>query len=446
MPLWRRPRVDRPDDLTPIRIASDAPGAVRPLSPLLGACLDALDQAGIQWCLLRGSPDDLAQGARDVDLLVAAPDRHRLDELFAGLGLLQVVGYGRGLTGFFVGRDVESASWVRIDVAVDLAYGRFFELETGTGADCLARLERHDKVPALTPDDAFWSLILHCIMEKGFVADRHANLLRRLVDQARDDGPLGTLVASVLPPGWDPARVRVVVRAGAWDQLADLESSIRIRLWRRDVVGTTGRVGLRAIQRCVGFGRLLLHRWGVSVALLGPAGAGKTTLAEGIAADFGLPVRRINMGMWSASDRGITGGIPGLAILGRPFAAWRKGIVGEYHRAHGRLVIFDRYTYDALIPPRGPLVHLKRIYFWILAHSAPAPRLVIVLDVPGELMYARKGEFDAVRLEEERHQFRALGDRIVGLQVIDAARPADVVRTDVTDLIWKRYLDTLKGR
>ncbi len=438
MPLFRRARTDRTDDLTPIRIP---PGAVRPLSPLLGACFDALDRAGIQWCLLRGSPDDLAQGARDVDLLVAAADRSRLDELFSSLSLLQVIGYGRGLTGFFVGWDGESASWVRIDVAVDLAYGRFFELETGTGADCLARLERHEKIPALALDDAFWSLILHCVMEKGFVADRHASLLRGLVDRARDDGPLGAFVGSVLPSGWDPARVRGVVRAGAWDQLADLGPSIRNRLWRRDVVGTTGRVGRRAIQRCVGFGRLLVHRWGVSVALLGPDGAGKTTLADAIAADFGLPVRRISMGMGSASGRGVTGGLLGLASLGRPFDAWRKRIVGEYHRAHGRLVIFDRYAYDTLIPPRGPFVHLKRIYFWILARAEPRPQMVIVLDAPGELLHARKEGFDAARLEDDRHRFLALAERIGGFQVIDAARPPDAVRIDVTDLIWKRYLD-----
>jgi thymidylate kinase len=441
MPLWRRPRTARTDDLTPISGVPDAHGQPRPLSPLLRACFDALDEAGVRWCLLRGDPEDLAHGARDVDLLVAAVDRPRLDGLFADQHLLQVVGHGRGRAGFFVGRDVEAASWVRLDVAVDLAYGPFLELETGTASGCLARLERRDAIPVLAPDDAFWSLVLHCILEKGFVAERHAVFLQALVDRARDDSPFGAFVASILPHDWDPARVRSVVRAGGWGDLVHLGTAMRRRLWRRDVLGTTGRVVVRSIQRGLGFGRLLLRRWGVSVALLGPDGAGKTTLAAAIAADFGLPVRRIYMGMWSDSQRGVTGRIPGLAILARPFAAWRKAFVGEYHRAYGRLVIFDRYTYDALIPPRGRLVRLKRLYFWFLAHAAPAPQMVIVLDAPGELLFARKGEFDPARLEEDRRQFRALGDRIDSLTVVDAARPPDVIRAEVTDLIWQRYLD-----
>jgi thymidylate kinase len=115
-------------------------------------------------------------------------------------------------------------------------------------------------------------------------------------------------------------------------------------------------------------------------------------------------------------------------------------LVAEYHLAHGRVVIFDRYTYDALIPPRGPLVFLKRLYFWVLAHSAPAPQMLVVLDAPGELLFARKGEFSPVRLEEDRLAFLALGNRF-RIQVVDAAQPPDAVRAQVTDLIWQRCLD-----
>jgi thymidylate kinase/O-antigen/teichoic acid export membrane protein len=446
LPLWRRPLAAGAGDLTAIAPEPALAGQPRPLAPMLRASFAALDEAGIRWCLLRGGPEDLAQGARDVDLLVAEADWPRLDGLFAGLGLLRVPGYGRGHTGFFVGRDADAGSWVRLDVTVDLAYGRFSQFETKTAAGCLARVRHDDAIPVLGPDDAFWALVLHCVLEKGYVADRHGARLQALVDQARDVGPLGAFIASLLPADWDPPRIRAVVRAGDWADVVALQTGILLRLWRRDVVGTTRRVVARAVQRGLGFGRLLHRRWGVSVALLGPDGAGKTTLSAAIAADFGLPVRRIYMGMWSRSQRGLLDRIPGLTILARPLHAWRKALVAEYHRAQGRLVIFDRYTYDALIPPRGPLVLLKRPYFWILAHAAPAPQLVIVLDVPGEVLFARKGEFDPGRLEEDRLAFRALGDRLDCLRVVDAARSPDQVRAEVTDLIWQRYLAGPKGR
>lgn len=440
VPLWRRPPAAGIEDLTAIHSAPTVAGHAQPIAPLLRTCFASLDAAGFRWCLLRGGPEDLAHGARDVDLLVDAADWPRMDALLGGLGLLRVVGHGRGPAGFYVGRDMEADSWVRLDVTVDLAYGRFMQLETGIATGCLDRLERVDGIPVLGPDDTFWCLVLHCILEKGFVADRHASRLQALVDQARDDGPFGTFVASVVPADWDPQQMRALVRDGDWADLVALQTGIVLRLWRRDLLGTTRRLVVRSAQRVVGYFRLARRRWGVSVALLGPDGAGKTTLAAAIANDFGLPVRRVYMGMWSASQRGVAGRIPGLAIVSRPFAAARKALVAEYHRAHGRLVIFDRYTYDALIPPRGSMVRVKRVYFWVLAHAAPAPQLVIVLDAPGELLFARKGEFDPVRLEEDRRAFQALGDRLEGVVVVDAARSADTVRAEVTDLIWRRYL------
>lgn len=410
------------------------------LSPLLRESLAALDAAGVEWCLLRGGAADIAQGARDTDLLVAPADWARLDVLLGRLGFLHVPGHGLGRMAFFVGRDRDTGSWVHLDATADISFGPFSALETGLASGCLRRLRRTDGIPGLSPDDMFWALLLHCVVEKGSVAQRHRARLEALVDQGRDDGPMGTFVGSLVPFGWDPRRLRAAVRAGDWADLVALRSAIRLRLWRRDALRATGRIFGRAIERTVGFGRLLRRRWGLSVALLGPDGAGKTTLAAAIAADFGLPVRTIYMGMWSSPQRGLTGRIPGLAIVARPVAAACKALVAEYHRARGRLVIFDRYTHDALIPPRGPLVFLKRVYFWVLAHAAPTPQLVVVLDAPGYVLYARKGEFDPDRLEADRRAFRALNKRLGGVRIIDASRSPEVVKAEVTDLIWTRYL------
>jgi len=123
-----------------------------------------------------------------------------------------------------------------------------------------------------------------------------------------------------------------------------------------------------------------------------------------------------------------------------PFTIWRKSIVAEYHRAHGRLVIFDRYTYDALVPPRGRLLFLKRPYFWFLAHAARAPTLNFLLDAPGELLFARSGEADAAKLERAGAAFRSLAGRIPGLQVIDARQSPEAIRAQVVERIWGEYL------
>ena len=300
----------------------------------------------------------------------------------------------------------------------------------------LPRPRRH---PVLAPDDAFWALALHCILDKGVVAERHARRLQELVDQAQDDGPMGAFIASVLPADWDPARSGPSVRAGGWTDLVGLQGGILLRLWRRDPSGAIRRIVVRAFAR-----RRVRPPAAPAVGRYGraarPGRRGQDDAGGGDRGRLRSPGAQDLHGHVGAVRGGRQDRIPGLTILARPWAAAAKSLVAEYHRAHGRLVVFDRYTYDALIPPRGRLASLKRPYFWILAHAAPAPQLVVVLDAPGELLFARKGESDPVRLEEDRLAFRALGARLGGVTIVDAAQPADAIRVEVTDLIWRRYL------
>jgi thymidylate kinase len=173
------------------------------------------------------------------------------------------------------------------------------------------------------------------------------------------------------------------------------------------------------------------RRRGLTVALLGPDGVGKSTLVAGLAAAYPAPVETIYMGMWQGADRpGRTRLDAAVAIVVRPLRVWRRVARGAVHVARGRLVVFDRYTYDALLPITGSLRWLKRPYFWVLAHLAPRPDLVLVLDLPGEVAFARKGEFSPEGLEAVRQGFLALAPR-VGAEIVDASAPPEQVRADV---------------
>lgn len=203
--------------------------------------------------------------------------------------------------------------------------------------------------------------------------------------------------------------------------------------WLRVHLGTGQQARRRAKAR------------GLTVALLGPDGVGKSTLLAGLATAYPLAIRQIYMGMWQgAGQPGYTRLDAVCAILVRPFRVWRRVACGALHVARGRVVVFDRYTYDALLPVTGSWPLLKRPYFWVLAHLAPRPDLVLVLDLPGEVAFARKGESTPERLEAVRQGFLALAPRL-GAEVVDAAAPPEQVRADVVARIWRRHRARLAG-
>jgi thymidylate kinase len=421
-----------------------APAGPPEADGLLQVVFTALDDASVRWCLLRGHTDDRPPDGSDgdVDLLVARTDMPRAEAVLKSCRLVPLAAYGRGSHRFFLGFDPGVGAFIELDIVTELAFGPHFILQTGAEAHCLAVRRREGTAWVLRREDEFWARLLHCVLDKRAVDEQHAKRLSQLAGLASLDSPL----VAAWPEQTDLLTgLLAAAQAGDWDiavrQGAVLERLVhrreRVRATRRLV----GAMVLRAVERP-------LQAWsrrGISVALLGPDGAGKSTLARGIQSSFYFPVRCVYMGLWARREAVSSKPRVVLEIVFRPLVIWRRYLESLRHRSLGRLVVFDRYIYDAMLPPTGSLVQLKRLYFWLLSRLCPPPHLVLVLDVPGRVMHLRKAEHDVERLEADREQFRRLLGRLANAELVDADRPADVVLADVLDRIWRRYADRTSG-
>ncbi|HEY7560697.1 MAG TPA: hypothetical protein VH650_00840 [Gaiellaceae bacterium] len=415
------------------------------LHPTLAALFRALDEVDVVWCVLRGE-EDLASPAGDVDLLVAEAHVPGFRGVATGLGFASVPAWGYGSHLFFVGYDPARDTWIKLDVVTELAFGRGFALATGAEADVLARRRRVDGAWVPDRDDAFWTLLLHRLLDKGGIGPAAAERLAALAPEARADGALGRAVDPLCPAGWSAADIASAARRHEWDALSQLGPDLAASWSRRRRGDVRRRATANTLRQWSGKLRRTSRRRGMKVALLAPDGAGKSTLSRGIETDFYFPVRSIHMGLYQAARPRGRRHVPGIGLAAQLSAQWAGWLRGAYHQRRGRLVLYDRYAYDALLPTRFRYSRRGRARRWLLAHACPAPELVVFLDAPGEVLHARKGEKTVDLLESQRRAYRTLLARVPRVAVVDASRDADTVRPEVTAIIWGEYRRRWNGR
>lgn len=193
--------------------------------------LNALEQSGVSWALLRGE-SELASTDQDVDILASPSDLLRLEQALAPLAYLRLPSHGRGSHAFFVTYDHADDCWVKLDVVTDLAFGRFQELRLEGAAGCLARRRQVGDLVLLAADDAFWTLLLHCLLDAGTFRDAHR---RSLMSLAGESNVAGALVPP-LERAVGSAQVSTVValtRAGDWAALEREAPAVRAAWVRR---------------------------------------------------------------------------------------------------------------------------------------------------------------------------------------------------------------------
>jgi thymidylate kinase len=208
-----------------------------------------------------------------------------------------------------------------------------------------------------------------------------------------------------------------------------------------------------------------------SIAVIGPDGAGKTTVARMLEDSGTLRLKYLYMGINTTSSnlalptsrlvermkrwRGAAGRHAdhgaGVAAAGLPRPRrgilWRtarltnriaehafRQAVAWYYEARGFAVLYDRhfaFDFGGARDIEGSLPADRRIYHWFVSRVFPWPDLVILLDAPGAVLYARKGESTVDELEQRRQQLLAQGACLPAFVRIDATQSIELVYAQV---------------
>lgn len=400
-----------------------------------------LEQGQISYCVLRDG-DRILQlpDLEEIDLLVAEAQLPDLRGILADLEFAELPGWGHAPHHFFLKYGETTGRWLKLDVVTALSYGRPVRmLRTELAGPCLARRRRCGPLFIPAAEEEFMTLLLHCVLDKGRFDPARQQRLQALRHDVTDMIYMSALLAAYWLPTMGWPQLAALIDREAWETILAAEHAVIARLRQSDEWRTTARYWrariLQKLNRWAGFWRRNVPM----VALLAPDGAGKSTLAEGLAASSYFPVRSIYMGLYQNGDakkRRLS--LPGLGLAGRILTQWRRYLTARYHQGRGRLVIFDRYTYDSLLSTRQSLDILRRFRRWLLGNACPPPDLVIILDAPGELLYARKGEHTASLLEEQRQEYLNLRTQLPHTAVVDASQDSDTVQRETMALIWRK--------
>jgi hypothetical protein len=427
----------------------DATGpAVVSLTEFVAALFSDAERCGIRSCVLRDAHrlDEIAGGG-ELDVLVAPADREHLERLLHDRGFARLPGWGHAPHRFFVLYQPACDAWLKLDVVTEIAFGRpVHNLRTDLGARVLDGRRRVGPVFAPSAEHELVTVLLHGVLDKGTFDEARRRRVQELRHAVRDEREVSAILREYWGEDTSWAALAQGIDEGRWDSLLGARPRVAAHLSSREPVGTRVRAVrdrlLRKARRAIGF----LRPTAPSVALLAPDGAGKSTVVAALERTTVCSVRGVYMGLYQEGARRRPSRVPGIGLARLLCRQWRRYLGARLHQASGRLVLFDRYTYDALLPPRRRPGWSGRLRRWILGHACPAPALVVLLDAPAAVLHARKQEHGMEELERQRAAYLAVRSRVPGLAVIDASADAEQVRRQVTLLLWHEYRRRLLGR
>ncbi len=418
---------------------------------LLMKLFNALDQAGLPYCVLHGYQDYPQAVPSDVDCLV---DESLVQGKLARLlhdrqteTGTQIIQWLDDKAPFVVvapthGQVSPPILQLHLSTSYELCDRSFYPATT-----IFSNRMRHRDFWVPNPRIEFACILVNRIVKARLRID-HERQLSSLYQL--DPAGCETEIARFFAPA-DATTIASAARSADWEEVQTNVQELRCEL-----LGRTGRYNpLRALARSLSDNCRRLRRWikptcGLHVVFLGPDGVGKSTIVDAVRRDISPAFLHTDYQTFAPSLLG-TKPKPGPhALPPRSFfasllkAAWwlvfyTAGYFVTVHptRARAGLVLNHRYFVDAIVDPKryryaGPM-WLLRLVWWV----SPKPDLVILLNAPAEVVQARKKEVPPEETARQVTAYYALVSTMKNGRIIDASQPVEKVISDVNEVILK---------
>jgi thymidylate kinase len=417
--------------------------------------LDYLNTTGVRYAMLHDWETLAPRTGSDLDLVIAADDLQKLEPLLQRqYRIVTMFHYEASSFGFVLTRNGDGSVFIA-DFITDYRWnGRIFF----TNKELLQERRQQCGVWVVGLLQELAYLLVKKVYEKGSVPEHQKRRLKELI---RETGrPAHDMASRLLGAEWGALVMDWIVH-GRWSQF---EANIK-RLRRRLRWELAKSDPLNPICYWVAESSRVWQRWkyatGMLIALLGPDGAGKSTLAEHLKLNLVGPFRRAAV---FHLRPGVIGRKNANGPVANPHAKaphpfWLSLLKVPYYLldysvgylislrpmlVRSTLVLFDRYYDDLIVDPRryrydGPMnfVHLGGLF-------VPKPDLFLILDVSEESLLERKREVSPEEARRQREAYQKLAtERSNAVLLNGSLSPNEVAhnaREAVLDYLHLRYL------